>query len=321
MSDIFEFPSERIVYGNITNIDPAKAGGEPVFVSDILATQQEAFAAVRALAGINYAVDTFYILQGLEYDAGAGTYEDGVIYFKADTDSVGRFYFVASFSEGNAILPDAPTGENAKLYTDAVVRPTYNYYTASPATFSSGVTTPQFDGSMDEYRLANFFLKAQINAINTLLATYGNVVTRNASATAANGVVPLWDNVYSKSQVLPLVGGTMTGAIVLAADPSANLQAATKQYVDGFAKILKKGNRNIGDVPGTTTTYTITLGGDELNDNNYLAFATIKSNGSGADYVFTWNLSNYTTTSFDITIKENESGIQNISIDWFIIAS
>jgi hypothetical protein len=31
---------------------------------------------------------------------------------------------------------------------------------------------------------------------------------------------------------LPLAGGTVTGPIVLAADPSANLQAATKQYVD-----------------------------------------------------------------------------------------
>jgi hypothetical protein len=32
---------------------------------------------------------------------------------------------------------------------------------------------------------------------------------------------------------LPLAGGTMTGPVVLAADPAADLQAATKQYVDG----------------------------------------------------------------------------------------
>jgi hypothetical protein len=31
---------------------------------------------------------------------------------------------------------------------------------------------------------------------------------------------------------LPIAGGTMTGPIVLAADPAANMQAATKQYVD-----------------------------------------------------------------------------------------
>jgi hypothetical protein len=35
------------------------------------------------------------------------------------------------------------------------------------------------------------------------------------------------------TQMLPLAGGTMTGPIVLAADPANPLQAATKQYVDG----------------------------------------------------------------------------------------
>jgi hypothetical protein len=42
-------------------------------------------------------------------------------------------------------------------------------------------------------------------------------------ATAASGSPPLF---------LPLAGGTMTGNLTLAAAPSANLQAATKAYVD-----------------------------------------------------------------------------------------
>ncbi|MGM5026274.1 hypothetical protein AB8B02_08625 [Tardiphaga sp. 862_B3_N4_1] len=37
---------------------------------------------------------------------------------------------------------------------------------------------------------------------------------------------------------LPKAGGTMTGALVLAADPAAPLQAATKQYVDAVAQGL-----------------------------------------------------------------------------------
>jgi hypothetical protein len=32
--------------------------------------------------------------------------------------------------------------------------------------------------------------------------------------------------------MLPLAGGTMTGAITLSGAPTANLHAATKQYVD-----------------------------------------------------------------------------------------
>ena len=40
------------------------------------------------------------------------------------------------------------------------------------------------------------------------------------------------DSLTFVPQALPLIGGTMTGAITLAADPVAVLQAATKQYVD-----------------------------------------------------------------------------------------
>ena len=53
---------------------------------------------------------------------------------------------------------------------------------------------------------------------------------------------------------LELSGGTMTGAIVLASDPTANLHAATKQYVDTIAaaslhyhdpvRVEKEGNLN-----------------------------------------------------------------------------
>lgn len=48
---------------------------------------------------------------------------------------------------------------------------------------------------------------------------------------------------------LPLSGGTMTGAITLAADPTSDMEAATKQYVDQMAAT---GNGILPD--GTTTT-------------------------------------------------------------------
>lgn len=48
---------------------------------------------------------------------------------------------------------------------------------------------------------------------------------------------------------LPLSGGTMTGAIVLPADPANAMEAATKQYVDQMAAT---GNGILPD--GTTTT-------------------------------------------------------------------
>lgn len=40
---------------------------------------------------------------------------------------------------------------------------------------------------------------------------------------------------------LPISGGTMTGPLTLAADPTTNLQAATKQYVDSNATLVADG--------------------------------------------------------------------------------
>ena len=61
--------------------------------------------------------------------------------------------------------------------------------------------------------------------------------TQGQQFTAA-GVTWTWDGTkWTASGLgvayLPLAGGTMLGPIVLAADPAAPLQAATKQYVDG----------------------------------------------------------------------------------------
>jgi hypothetical protein len=68
--------------------------------------------------------------------------------------------------------------------------------------------------------------------------------TINAAGVYANGVQIL-PTIY-----LPLAGGTMTGPIALSADPTLNLQAATKQYVDARASGF-----TIPDAPGDGSTY------------------------------------------------------------------
>ena len=90
----------------------------------------------------------------------------------------------------------------------------------------------------------------------------------------AAGVTWTWDGVkWSASGLsvayLPLSGGSMSGPIVLAADPTANLQAATKQYVDAAAAAVPVGigsNRIIngdmrvnqrGAINGSAIVYTV----------------------------------------------------------------
>jgi hypothetical protein len=85
----------------------------------------------------------------------------------------------------------------------------------------------------------------------------------------AAGVTWVWDGTkWTASGLsvayLPLAGGTMSGPIVLAADPAANLQAATKQYVDGgrlgdnrlINGDMRIDQRNNG-ASGTATGYTV----------------------------------------------------------------
>jgi len=75
---------------------------------------------------------------------------------------------------------------------------------------------------------------------------------------------------------LPKAGGTMTGAIVLPADPSTNLQAATKQYVDAVGAgaaglaLLKTGGTMTGNITfaaGQPTATTSTKNIVQLTDS------------------------------------------------------
>lgn len=68
---------------------------------------------------------------------------------------------------------------------------------------------------------------------------------------------------------LPLAGGTMTGALVLSGDPTANNQAAPKSYVDSLA--------------ATSTTVTLTTSGWAGNSAPYsqqVACSIVKSDSA-----------------------------------------
>ena len=68
---------------------------------------------------------------------------------------------------------------------------------------------------------------------------------------------------------LPLAGGTMTGALVLSGDPTANNQAAPKSYVDSLAS--------------TSTTITLTSSGwtgDAAPFSQQVACSIVKSDSA-----------------------------------------
>ena len=66
--------------------------------------------------------------------------------------------------------------------------------------------------------------------------TNANVTTNINAITSVNSVIANLSSTLATSigNHLPLAGGTMTGTLTLAGAPSANLEAATKQYVDNL---------------------------------------------------------------------------------------
>lgn len=76
---------------------------------------------------------------------------------------------------------------------------------------------------------------------------------------------------------LPLAGGTMTGAITLAADPASAMQPATKQYVDAMASYTLLGTL------ATTSGSTVSLTGIAATYLSfYIEYDAVIASGTGA---------------------------------------
>ena len=118
---------------------------------------------------------------------------------------------------------------------------------------SSGVTAGTFNNAATAHTPFTVDAKGRITAT-------GIAVT----------VTPAWSSITAKpttlsgfgiTDALPLAGGTLTGALTLATDPSSALQAATKQYVDNAITGL-----DFKQSVRATTTANITLSGTQTID-------------------------------------------------------
>jgi hypothetical protein len=88
-------------------------------------------------------------------------------------------------------------------------------------------------GSNTSQIASTAFVTAAITAAAVPAPSNANPAMDGTAAPGASALYSRGDHVHpSDTSRLALVGGTMTGALVLAADPSAALGAATRQYVD-----------------------------------------------------------------------------------------
>ena len=97
------------------------------------------------------------------------------------------------------------------------------------STWPSGgaVPTTNVNEATDDPSLARANIKTSFDTINSILTAYG--ANDGVATLTSCGDVPRSQLTHSLSDT----GGAVTGPITLDADPTANLHAATKQYVDG----------------------------------------------------------------------------------------
>lgn len=150
---------------------------------------------------------------------------------------------------------NSKTGEVVLDYSDvgaAAASHTHSNATTSAAGFMS---------ASDKSKLDGIEAGAQVNAVTSVvgktgavtlsasdISGLGNAATRNVGTTS--GTVAAGDD-SRITGALQRSGGTMTGALTLSGDPTSNLHAATKQYVDTNA-VKKAGDTGLGGFVSTT---------------------------------------------------------------------
>jgi hypothetical protein len=129
---------------------------------------------------------------------------------------------------------------------------------------------------------------------------------RNINGVAFDGTANITISANDPSKV-SLAGDTMTGYLTLVANPTVNLHAATKQYVDNAVGALDQLAGKV-DISGGTMTGYLTLA---ANPTNNLHAATKQYVDANASYVFSYG-QQYSTSGFT-----NQVGSFNDGANYF----
>lgn len=168
--------------------------------------------------------------QGPQGPAGSGSGD----MIASTYDPTGKAQDVFAYADGKNVLyvtvsePTTPTGSYTADHSYSEImeaveagRPVFAVYELSNNRFIYLPFTFSYTGASGRYAL--FSTDQGSSMVNVIIAEDGAVTYQEI------------DLAPETIGALPTSGGTMTGALTLAGDPTANLHAATKQYVDGAA--------------------------------------------------------------------------------------
>ena len=161
-------------------------------------------------------------------------------------------------SSGTLYLGVKPTNETvqARIGTDKLGGLFYHASTNQPHVFRIGTNNSVFVIRADDTKVAfssnnNPFSTVTHDGVAKWLGN-ANTATKLQTARTINGVAfdGTQDITIADSTKLPIAGGTMTGDLTLKGNPTADLMAATKKYVDdsvasaGGGDVLAAGNNS-----------------------------------------------------------------------------
>ena len=160
-----------------------------------------------------------------------------------------------SLTAAYALSGTFSTGNYYAVSTTGTVDSSWNSrLTGSPATCSAGQSII-YNGATTKWDLVGDTTSA--TAINGKLDKAGGTMT-GALILAADPTVALGSATKQYADtMLPKAGGTMTGLVTLSADPSSALHAATKQYVDSAGTALTSGYTAADTALSSTLTTSI----------------------------------------------------------------
>ena len=308
--------------------------GGSIIYNSVTYTVGQIFTAVTGFttfttsAGGFVVSNDFFIVSGLDYITGVtNSFNPGIFYLQ------GQFYVInTAFNEGLYLAP-SPADTMSQPFGDGNSRDIYTLMQAVSTSTAAATNTPVFSGNMNGYRIGLKYTNTLVQALLSTTAALGTAAFINASATPSTGLVALWNNLLTAAQIaanyLNIGGGTLTGALILNADPTANLGSATKQYVDnsisGVMRILARGNVNVGDIgAGAGTSYN--LAWSDIGTTSYLVIGTIEghtvTSGTNPDACLGWCIlaASKTSTGCTVHFQEFYAGTQNINFNYIIVA-
>ena len=154
-----------------------------------------------------------------------------VVFYYTFIARAGQTVFTGADRDGKVLTYTPGPQQTMLAYVNGLLRTPVDDYTTSLNTLTFNIP-----------RVAGDIVQIQVEGVATGESVYlplaGGTMT-GAITLAADPAGPLQPvtRQYADAHFLPFTGGTLTGPLVLAADPGAPLGAVTKQYVDAHAPL------------------------------------------------------------------------------------